>query len=344
MQKTFKAAILFKQNSPLKVIDLEIPKKLSRGQVLVKIVSAAICGAQLGEIKGVKGKDKWLPHCMGHEGYGTVIAKHKSVKKLKINDYVIMHWRKGFGINSNSPSYSSENHNINAGLVTTFQEYSVVSENRVTKIKKFKSSHIAIAPLLGCAIPTAWGILTKEAFINKQDSVLIFGAGGLGVTLAIVAKILGTKDILLVDKYEKKKKLKEMNINFLNINKIGRLDKKKFDKIIDTTGNVKIISNAFDRVKKNGKLILIAQPKINSLLKIKDPLKLFNAPSDNIKIIISDGGLFEPHLEMKKIYNLVISNISKFAKIISHEVALKNINKGINLISRGKAIRVAIKF
>ena len=51
-QKTFKSAVLFKQNHKLKVINLNLPKKLEKGQVLVKVISASICGAQIGEIKG----------------------------------------------------------------------------------------------------------------------------------------------------------------------------------------------------------------------------------------------------------------------------------------------------
>jgi Zn-dependent alcohol dehydrogenase len=73
-------------------------------------------------------------------------------------------------------------------------------------------------------------------------------------------------------------------------------------------------------------------------------LKLFNPPSDNIKIITSDGGLFSPEEEMKTIYNLVIKNQMKFRKIISHVVNLLDINKGISLVNSGNAIRVAVKF
>ena len=80
MINKFKSAVLIKQNYGLKILDIKFPKKLEKGQVLVKILSASICGAQRGEIDGRKGKDKWLPHCMGHEGYGLVVAKNSFVK------------------------------------------------------------------------------------------------------------------------------------------------------------------------------------------------------------------------------------------------------------------------
>jgi Zn-dependent alcohol dehydrogenase len=340
----FQSAVLVKQNQDLKILNIKLPKELEKGQVLVKVLSASICGAQIGEIEGRKGKDKWLPHCMGHEGYGLVISKNKYVKNVNINDHVIMHWRKGVGINADGAKYNSDIGIINAGQVTTFQEYSVVSENRLTKIKSVKKLS-DIMPLLGCAIPTSWGLLINEANFTKKDSLLIFGAGGLGVTTGLIANIMGCKNVLLIDKFSSKNKLlKNLNIKFLELNKFIKLKKNKFSLVIDTTGSTSIMSQAFNHVDKNGKLVFVGQPKKNTILKIIDPVKLFNPPNDNIKIISSDGGLFIPNLHMKIIYNLLIKNYKRFKKLITHVVSLNDINKGIDIIKKGKAIRVCIKF
>ena len=67
------AAILVQQNKPLIISEIELPDQLLRGQVLVKILYSGICGSQLGEIEGVKGKDKFLPHLLGHEGIGKIL-------------------------------------------------------------------------------------------------------------------------------------------------------------------------------------------------------------------------------------------------------------------------------
>ena len=66
-----KAAILVELNAPLVVGELRSPP-LECGQVLVQIHCSGICGAQIGEIAGVKGPDKFLPHLLGHEGGGIV--------------------------------------------------------------------------------------------------------------------------------------------------------------------------------------------------------------------------------------------------------------------------------
>ena len=100
-----KAAILFKSKHNLQVKDIELPKKLYFGQVLVKVYFSGICGAQINEIDAVKGKDKFLPHLLGHEGSGIVEAIGEGVSTVKVGDHVVMHWRKGSGIESQVPKY-----------------------------------------------------------------------------------------------------------------------------------------------------------------------------------------------------------------------------------------------
>ena len=56
-----KAAILVKQNQPLKIDTIYFPDQLEYGQVLVKLTYSGICGSQIGEINGAKGEDN-LPH------------------------------------------------------------------------------------------------------------------------------------------------------------------------------------------------------------------------------------------------------------------------------------------
>ena len=76
---------------------------------------SGICGSQIGEINGVKGKDNFLPHLLGHEGTGIIIDKNKSVKKFKKGDKVILHWQKSEGCDAHSPAYFMGKKKINAG-------------------------------------------------------------------------------------------------------------------------------------------------------------------------------------------------------------------------------------
>lgn len=132
---TFLAAVLENFNEPLKLVELREPDTLDAGQVWVRLMAASICGAQLNEISGAKGPDSYLPHLLGHEGFGQVEAVGLGVRHVKKGDFVVAHWRKGLGIESNPPKYrTGRGKVIGAGPVSTFAEYGVISENRLTPV------------------------------------------------------------------------------------------------------------------------------------------------------------------------------------------------------------------
>ena len=161
------AAILVKQNSNLIIDKITLPSSLKKGQVLVKMIYSGVCASQLGEIQGIKGKDKFLPHLLGHEGIGEVINFGKGVIKVKKNDKVLLHWMPSNGINSELPVYYLKNKRINAGYVTTFNNYSIVSENRITKIPNNKKNFLNYL-LLGCTASTAIGSANKANINDKK--------------------------------------------------------------------------------------------------------------------------------------------------------------------------------
>src|SRR5438046_4859839 len=126
-----KAAMLVENNKPLIVAQLGMPATLSFGQVHVRIHFSGICGVQINEIEGAKGPDRFLPHLLGHEGSATVIEVGPGVRSVKKGDRVVMHWRPGAGLQSETPTYRWNGTRVNAGWVTTFNDRAVVSENRV---------------------------------------------------------------------------------------------------------------------------------------------------------------------------------------------------------------------
>src|SRR5436309_12462912 len=110
-----RAAILTELDAPLVVADLELPDSLSFGQVHIKVHYSGICGAQINEIEGAKGPDKFLPHLLGHEGSGTVIAIGPGVKRVNPGDHVVLHWRPSAGLESETPKYDWNGSVVNAG-------------------------------------------------------------------------------------------------------------------------------------------------------------------------------------------------------------------------------------
>jgi len=100
-----KSAILVKSKKPLIVTEVELPRDLEFGQVLVKVCYSGICGAQINEIDAIKGPDKFLPHLLGHEGSGVVEKVGKGVTTVKNGDHVVLHWRPSSGIQAPTASY-----------------------------------------------------------------------------------------------------------------------------------------------------------------------------------------------------------------------------------------------
>ena len=102
MAETFRAAVLVSPNKPLEIMDLRFPE-LKDGQVLVRNIASGVCRSQLMEVKGKRGDDKWLPHLLGHEGYGVVEEIGPGVTKCVPGDRVVLSWIEASGINADNP-------------------------------------------------------------------------------------------------------------------------------------------------------------------------------------------------------------------------------------------------
>ena len=127
MNIEFEAAYLNELKANLKIKKIKFKDELKKGQILVKLKYSGICGSQIGEISGIKGKDKYLPHLLGHEASGVVVSKHPGIKSVKKNDHVVLHWKKSNLLQSKTPQYFDGNKKINAGSVTTFNQMAIVT-------------------------------------------------------------------------------------------------------------------------------------------------------------------------------------------------------------------------
>lgn len=332
---------MFAQNEPLKIISL--PKVGPEdGQVLVKLIRAGICGAQRNEILGIKGPDKFLPHMMGHEGFGLVEEVGKNVSKVKIGDYVVLHWRKGSGCECFGARYPWANYVVGSGSVTTFSEYSIVAENRITPIK-FDPEFLDIYPLLGCALSTSYGIVKNQISNNYKSKVFIAGAGGIGLALGFWLKIFGFESVTIFDRNIDKKKLSDaFGLNFCSESDVEELFKNdlRFGVCLDTTGGVNVISKCFDLLDKNGKLILVGQPKVGEQVVINNALKFF----DGVTIMASDGGDFNPDSDIPEMVELLRPHLQAAKTLVTDIISLGEINAALNKIASGSAGRILVSF
>lgn len=280
--KTFTAAVLTKVGFPLEIISgIKIPS-LHKGQVLVKVAYAGVCHSQLMEARGLRGDDPWIPHMLGHEGTGVVVAIGEGVSKVSVGDNVVLGWIKGSGLEAGGCRYiGPDGKTINSGGVTTFSNYTVASENRLVKLPE--GSPMDIGVLYGCALPTGAGIILNTARPNPESSVAIIGLGGIGLSALMAARSLGVSRIYAVDVEPKKLSLARdigascvINPNEINpVLKIGELTGGAgVDFAIEAAGTVNTIELAFELTRKNGgRCIFASHPPHGERIRI-DPFDL----------------------------------------------------------------------
>jgi S-(hydroxymethyl)glutathione dehydrogenase / alcohol dehydrogenase len=337
--KTMKAAILVEQRKPLVVDEVELPDSLDVGQVLVKIHYSGICGSQLGEIDGVKGEDRFLPHLLGHEASATVMEVGPGVRTVRSGDAVVLHWRKGQGIESAPPKYRWRGKTVNAGWLTTFNEYAIVSEDRMTPIPD--DSDLDVAALFGCAVTTGFGVIENNAKVRIGESVVVYGAGGVGLNIVQAAALVGAYPVVAVDLFDNRLALAhEMGATHLINAKVEDAKtaieditgEQNLDVFIDNTGQPVIIELGYQLTNPQGRVILVGVPRKGNDINIYSlPLHFGKGLSG------SYGGEAAPHTDIPRYHALFRADRIKLRELLTDCLSLDEINTAIENMRSGKA-------
>jgi S-(hydroxymethyl)glutathione dehydrogenase / alcohol dehydrogenase len=341
--KTAKAAILVQSRQPLVVDQIALPDSLGVGQVLVKVLYSTICGAQLNEIAAAKGPDKFLPHLLGHEASARVLEIGPGVTTVKEGDTIVLHWRPSQGIQCQPPAYKWRGAKLNAGWVTTFNDYAVISENRMTVIAP--DYDLRNAPLLGCAVTTAAGVINNDAKVKIGESVIVFGVGGVGLNVVQFAQLAGAYPIVAVDLVDAKLAMaKERGATHcINSKGAGDLDgeirkivgQQGPDKVIETTGVKSVIELAYNLTHADGTCVLVGVPN--------EKVTIYTLPIHFNKVLTgSHGGDAVPQVDIPRLIRLNRAGRLSFDGIITHEFTLEHINDALDLVRSGAAGRVVI--
>jgi S-(hydroxymethyl)glutathione dehydrogenase/alcohol dehydrogenase len=339
----FKAAVLQKINSPLEIIEI-YSRPLEYGQVLVKIFYSGVCRSQVMEMDGARGVDKYLPHLMGHEATGEVVETGDGVTKVQKGDYVVLTWIKSKGINSAAPKYDACDQVINAGLITTFSQFTVVSENRVIKIPPGLPLDVGV--LFGCALQTGAGMVFNELKPRSKDVVIVLGLGGIGFSALMALSQLKCKKIIAIDISDERLQLAKffgatdvINSKVQDVKSVViELCENGADGCIESAGKVETIELGFSLIKKNGgKLYFASHPPEGEYIQIA-PHELISGK----KIYGSWGGACNPDIDIPKLANLCLTKKLPLGKLISKKYNLDEINIALDDLKNGKVFRPII--
>lgn len=340
-----KAAVLYEINKPLVIEEIEVPK-LKRGQVLVRISATGICRTQLNEIMGLKGPDRYLPHLLGHEAAGIVEKTGQGITKVKKGDYVVCSWITGNGLEGGGSVYLYHRNKINSGPISTFSEYAVISENRLTKIPRKVAPEVA--SILGCAVATGLGIIKNTLQVKQNKNVAIFGVGGIGSSAIIGAKYMKSAKIIVIDiTYEKLKFAKSLGathvINALDNNaeaKIREIEKGGVDYAIEASGVRSVMETAYNVLNSKGKLAIAGNLKKGEKISI-DPFGLIEGK----EITGTWGGETKPDKDIVYYARKYLKGDLKLDGLITKKYKLEEINEAFLALRNNKSLgRTVIEF
>jgi Zn-dependent alcohol dehydrogenase len=207
-----RAAILVEPNTPLVVDEVEMPDP-APDQVLVKLFASGVCHSQLHTMSRPPRPGRRLPALLGHESTGVVAAKGRDVRHVKEGDHVMTTWVDRD--NSTTP-LPLVDHTLNdrAQYVATWQgqevshsaatwaEYALASERVVLPMPKDVATDVTA--IIGCAVMTGAGAIINTLQVRAEQSVAVFGAGGIGLCAVSAAAVVDAYPIVVIDVLDEK--------------------------------------------------------------------------------------------------------------------------------------------
>ncbi|HEY4408753.1 MAG TPA: alcohol dehydrogenase catalytic domain-containing protein [Acidimicrobiia bacterium] len=189
-------------------------------QVLVKIHATGVCHTDQSAFRGLVPLP--LPLVLGHEGAGVVEAVGPNVTALAPGDHVVLSITYGCGrcrqcqkgafglceigvpaslggtLPDGQSHLAKDGERLNHFLCqSSFADYAVVPAACAVKIRD--DAPLDVVCLLGCGAITGYGAVIRRARVAPGDSVLVIGAGGVGLAAIMAARLAGANPIIVSD-------------------------------------------------------------------------------------------------------------------------------------------------
>ncbi|WP_431903017.1 NDMA-dependent alcohol dehydrogenase [Amycolatopsis thermoflava] len=365
MTITTRAAVCREPRRPWEIIDLDLDEPKAH-EVRIRFHAAGLCHSDDHIQKG--DAQMRFPVVGGHEGAGVVEAVGADVTRVAVGDHVVCSFIPACGEcrycstghqnlcdagkNASTGEFPDGTFRFHAGgedfgglcVLGTFSQYAVVSEFSCIPIPR--DIPFEIAALVGCGVPTGWGSAVYAAGVRAGETVVVYGAGGVGSNAVQGARYAGAKHVVVVDPVEFKRDMakvfgathtfadaKEAH-DFVVETTWGQLA----DHAIITVGVLhdEVIARALDVVGKSGKVTITAVGggwiDANAGLFIGYQRR-------------AQGALFgncNPLYDVPRLLGLYRSGDLKLDELITRRYALDEVNQGYQDMLDGKNIRGVI--
>ncbi|MBI1391994.1 MAG: S-(hydroxymethyl)glutathione dehydrogenase/class III alcohol dehydrogenase [Alphaproteobacteria bacterium] len=367
-----RAAIAVEPNQPLVVdeVDLDGPRD---GEVLIEIKATGVCHTDAYTLEG-KDSEGVFPAILGHEGAGIVRDVGKGVRGVEPGDHVIplytaecrqcktclsrksnlctsVRATQGKGLMPDGTSRFSWRGKSLAHYMgcSTFSNFTVVSEYSVAKIRK--DAPFEKACYVGCGVTTGVGAVVWTAGVEPGAAVAVFGLGGIGLNVIQGARMVGADRIVGVDINPGRETIgREFGMtDFVNVNEVGssnvvdrvvELTGGGADYSFDCTGNTDVMRQALECCHRGwGVSVIIGVAEAGKEISTRP----FQLVTGRVWKGTAFGGA-RGRTDTPRVVDWYMDRKIQIDPLITHTMALDDINQAFDLMHAGESIRSVVVF
>ena len=358
-----KAAVCYEFGKPL-VIEKVVLDPPQAGEVKVRVAACAICHSDIHYLEGAWGGT--LPAVYGHEAAGIVTEVGAGVTLTKPGDHVVVTLLRSCGrcfycaqgqphlcetqiaLHKESRLHTKDGRSIVQGVATgAFAEYVVVHESQVVAIPT--NVPFASASLLACGVITGLGAVVNTAHVPSGSSVVVIGAGGVGLNSVQGARLSGAQPIIAIDLLPSKlaaaqtfgaTHLLQATEDDVQTAVLALTQGRGADYVFVTVGSGKAIEQGLTLVRRGGTFVMVGMPASG----VKLQVEAANFAGDSQHIIGSKMGSTRLQVDVPKLVELYHQDRLKLDELVTKCYPLEEINEAIAAVNRGEALRNVIVF
>ena len=339
------------------------------GEVLIKIAASGVCHSDYHVMAGTTTHP--MPCVCGHEGAGVVEAVGSNVNRAQVGDHVVLSWAPDCGhcfycqhgkpnlcetfvgpiwagtMLDGSPRLSLAGEPVYhyCGLAS-FAEYAVVPQESCIPIRKDVS--LEAASLVGCAVATGVGAALYTAAVRPGESVVVYGAGGIGLNTVQGALLCGASTVIAVDTNDAKMRIARefgathtLKSDGQTIEAIRDLtDGRGADHVFEAVGLPSVQEASFEAVRPGGTLTLVGLSPMGSGTNL--PGAVITRQEKTIKG--SYYGTVNARRDFPLFIDLYANGQLKLDQMISKKYPLEEINTAYDAMLSGEVARGVIAF
>ncbi len=352
-----RAAVCHRFGEPfsLEEVSLSDPRE---DEVRVQLEACAICHSDVAYADGAWGGS--VPTVLGHEACGLVADTGPGVASLRTGQRVVVslirhcgacvRCRAGepalctaaFGLDERSPIALAGGGRIEQGLrCGAFADEVVVHASQAVPVPR----HLPAASLsvLGCAVLTGVGAAERAGGVRPGDTVVVIGAGGVGLNAIQGAVIAGAGHVIAIDVADEKLAAARAFGATAGLN-VRSADPASLagaaDVVIATAGSARAVEQGLALVRRGGTLVVVGMPASGEEARF-DPTRLAH---DGMRIVGTKMGSARPADDIPRLVALYEDGRLKLDELVTATYPLDRINEAADAMRRGEAIRNVIVF